>query len=403
MPRIRRSVYVFFHRYDAPFLAPGDLVRGVTEVRRAPQLLAISVLRSAEFEIGENDFGLLAAVPSDRWIDVEELAAEDRPRLRELAELGLLVSDEDNPRLEELLRRDEVLTEGRWNIYAALFHSLTKWRDVDFRRELGPELEELPVQSTAAVARLVDLHGEPPPHFQAVEQALSELELPLVRRRGQLFDALSRRKTARAFDREGAVTLDQLAILLYEVFGCRGYVPLGPGIAALKKTSPSGGSLHPIEAYVLVRQVAGVDAGIYHYRADSHALELLEPLVAANAEELAVKFTCGQSYFGGAGALFILTARFYRSFWKYRKHRRAYGVLLMDAGHLSQTLYLVCAELGLGAFVTAAINGADIEERLGLDPFAEGALAICGCGKPVSTPSELEPEFLPYVPRETTI
>jgi putative peptide maturation dehydrogenase len=360
-------------------------------------------LRSAEFEIGENDFGLLAAVPSDRWIDVEELAAEDRPRLRELAELGLLVSDEDNPRLEELLRRDEVLTEGRWNIYAALFHSLTKWRDVDFRRELGPELEELPVQSTAAVARLVDLHGEPPPHFQAVEQALSELELPLVRRRGQLFDALSRRKTARAFDREGAVTLDQLAILLYEVFGCRGYVPLGPGIAALKKTSPSGGSLHPIEAYVLVRQVAGVDAGIYHYRADSHALELLEPLVAANAEELAVKFTCGQSYFGGAGALFILTARFYRSFWKYRKHRRAYGVLLMDAGHLSQTLYLVCAELGLGAFVTAAINGADIEERLGLDPFAEGALAICGCGKPVSTPSELEPEFLPYVPRETTI
>jgi nitroreductase len=75
----------------------------------------------------------------------------------------------------------------------------------------------------------------------------------------------------------------------------------------------------------------------------------------------------------------------------------------MDAGHLSQTLYLVCAELGLGAFVTAAVNGADIEERLGLEPFVEGVLAVCGCGKPASAPSELEPGFLPYVPRETTI
>ena len=172
---------------------------------------------------------------------------------------------------------------------------------------------------------------------------------------------------------------------------------------ALKKTSPSGGSLHPIEAYVLVRNVTGLEAGIYHYRADRHALELLEGLSLADAEELAAQFTCGQTYFSHAGALFILTARFYRSFWKYRKHRRAYGVLLLDAGHLSQTLYLVCAELGLGAFVTAAVNGANIEERLGLEPFSEGVLAVCGCGRPGTAPSELEPEFLPYVPRETAI
>jgi hypothetical protein len=53
--------------------------------------------------------------------------------------------------------------------------------------------------------------------------------------------------------------------------------------------------------------------------------------------------------------------------------------------------------------VTAAINGANIEERLGLDPFTEGAVAVCGCGRPTLASSELEPEFLPYVPRETTI
>ena len=403
MPQIRRTVYVFFHRYDAPFLAPDDLVRGATGVRRTPRLLAISVLRGAEFEIGESDFELLATVPSDSWIDVDELPPEHRERLRELAELGLLVSDEDDPLLAELLRKDEQLNASRWNIYAALFHSLTKWRDIDLRRQAGRELDELPVPPADAVARFVETHGKPPSHFHVVRDATAEVELPAVERSGGVFDALSRRKTTRAFDREAAVTIAELATVLYESFGCHGYASLLPGITALKKTSPSGGSLHPIEAYVLVRNVADVGAGIYHYRADRHALDLLEPLAGPDAEELAAQFTCGQSYFAGAGAFFILTARFYRSFWKYRKHQRAYGVLLMDAGHLSQTLYLVCAELGLGAFVTAAINGANIEERLGLDPFTEGAVAVCGCGRPTRAPSELEPEFLPYVPRETTI
>ena len=403
MPQIRRTVYVFFHRYDAPFLAPDDLVRGATGVRRTPRLLAISVLHGAEFEIGESDFELLATIPSDSWIDVDELPPEHRERLRELAELGLLVSDEDDPLLAELLRKDEQLNASRWNIYAALFHSLTKWRDIDLRRQAGRELDELPVPPADAVARFVETHGKPPSHFHVVRDATAEVELPAVERSGGVFDALSRRKTTRAFDREAAVTIAELATVLYESFGCHGYASLLPGITALKKTSPSGGSLHPIEAYVLVRNVAEVGAGIYHYRADRHALDLLEPLAGPDAEELAAQFTCGQSYFAGAGAFFILTARFYRSFWKYRKHQRAYGVLLMDAGHLSQTLYLVCAELGLGAFVTAAINGANIEERLGLDPFTEGAVAVCGCGRPTRAPSELEPEFLPYVPRETTI
>jgi putative peptide maturation dehydrogenase len=171
----------------------------------------------------------------------------------------------------------------------------------------------------------------------------------------------------------------------------------------LKKTSPSGGSLHPIEAYVLVRNVEGVDPGLYHYRTEDHALEPLESLTASEAEEVAAGFVCGQSYFATAGALFILVARFQRIYWKYRKHQRAYNVLLLDAGHLSQTLYLVCEELGLGAFITGAINGANIEERLGLEPFAHGALAVCGCGRRTAAASSLEPRFVPYVPRETRL
>jgi putative peptide maturation dehydrogenase len=255
------------------------------------------------------------------------------------------------------------------------------------------------LQADTAVAAFVERYGKPPPHFHRVERGGRALELPLRSREGGVFAALRRRKTTRAFDPTAALSIEELGVVCYEVFGCHGLVAIGEDVTALKKTSPSGGSLHPIEAYVLIRNVGGVDPGLYHYRMDDHALEPLETFAADEAERLAGEFVCGQTYFANAGALFVLVARFARIFWKYRKHQKAYGVLLLDAGHLSQTFYLVCAELGLGAYVTAAINGANIVERLGLDEFSEGALAVCGCGKRSREPSALEPEFDAYVPR----
>ena len=91
--------------------------------------------------------------------------------------------------------------------------------------------------------------------------------------------------------------------------------------------------------------------------------------------------------------LAVLTARFARNHWKYRSHRKAYAGILMDAAHLSQTLQLVSTELGLGAFVTLAINARDIDDRLGLDGVAEGAVAMVGCGPRAPGRSPLELDF----------
>ena len=55
-------------------------------------------------------------------------------------------------------------------------------------------------------------------------------------------------------------------------------------------------------------------------------------------------------------------------------------VVHLDAGHLSQTMYLSATELGLGAFVTAAINDRVIEAELHLPPLREGAIALVGFG-----------------------
>jgi putative peptide maturation dehydrogenase len=172
----------------------------------------------------------------------------------------------------------------------------------------------------------------------------------------------------------------------------RGRVQAADDFEVLKKTSPSGGALHPTEAYLLVRAVEGLAPGLYHYRAGDHALQPM-PFEAGALDRLAWLAVGGQHWFANAHALVVLAPRFERNFWKYRDHPKAYRVAILDVGHLSQTLQLAATTLGLGSFVTAAINEVDIERAFGMDGIAEAPLAVCGVGVRADTManSELDP------------
>ena len=82
----------------------------------------------------------------------------------------------------------------------------------------------------------------------------------------------------------------------------------------VKRTSPSGGGLHPIEVYPLVAGIDGIASGLYRYNSRDHTLELVMAATAQEAAEMAAEFVCGQRYFASANVLFLMTARFYRSF-----------------------------------------------------------------------------------------
>jgi SagB-type dehydrogenase family enzyme len=92
-----------------------------------------------------------------------------------------------------------------------------------------------------------------------------------------------------------------------------------------------------------------------------------------------------------------MTARFARSFWKYRRHAKILRAILLDAGHLSQTFYLVCTQLGLGPYITAAIDDAELERALDLDPLFEAPLAVCGCGRAPAERSAARPRVSPPI------
>src|ERR671934_491139 len=402
MTRYRRTEYVIVHRQDTSFVDIPLLLQGIAQLAPLRQTFALSILSGEEHPITSEELEILFAVPAREWATTDEIRGDDPDAgatLGGLAERGLLLSDEERPRLAELRRRDEQLSSSAWNFFAALYHFMTRWGDVDVERALTheQEIERSGAPSDERLKALAERLRPPPPSFHAIERASATLELPQPSGDGPLHELLLRRKTTRAFDRDRPLTAEELSVVLRYTFGCQGTTPLLGDLVAIRKTSPSGGALHPIEVYPLVAAVDGVEPGLYHYRVDRHALELLSPLRAEEARELAVVFAAGQSYAASAAVVLVLTARFYRNFWKYRHHQKAYSVLLMDAGHVSQTFYLVCTELGLGAFVSAAINNRNIEERLEIDGFEEGALAVCGCGAPADVESELEPNFEPYV------
>jgi putative peptide maturation dehydrogenase len=344
--------------------------------------------------LDEGDLDTLLAVPLDRWVPAG--SAGDPERLRRLALAGLLISDDPDDRLVELRRRDRQLAEHGWYLYAALYHSLTRRLDTDL--DLAADLDERRRAKAATAISLRTARGGPPPSaFHRSPLARSVHDLPLDEPSGPFFDLLRRRRTVRTFDPDATMPSAQLSTILRTVFGSQGTVDHGNGYVLQKKTSPSGGALHPIEAYPLIRRVDGFEPGLYHYDVERHALELLEPMTEEAATEYLRSSTCGQGHFQHAAVAFVLTARFRRNFWKYWMQKDQYGVLLLDAGHLSQTLYLVATELGLDPFVTAVINHDALGARLGLDRYAEGALAVCGCG--VAAPSKLMPQFKAFSPR----
>ena len=116
---------------------------------------------------------------------------------------------------------------------------------------------------------------------------------------------------------------------------------------------PSAGAAYELELYLGVNLCDGLGRGFYHYDAGAHALAA----IGVPGDELEA-LLAGAEYSMGAPAapqiLITIAARFGRISWKYSSI--AYALILKDVGVLTQTLYLMATDMGLGGCAIGITN-----------------------------------------------
>ncbi len=211
-------------------------------------------------------------------------------------------------------------------------------------------------------------------------------QLPMLHNLPQLIE---NRRSARIYTQED-MTLDQLSFLLWS---CQGVKSIRGKSYATLRTVPSGGARHPFETYLIVRHVAGLKPGAYHYLPMEHALEFLHEV-----EDMDTRINetlCGQSWAAKANVLFYWSMVPYRAEWRYGIN--AHRVALIDAGHMGENLYLACTGIGLGCCAIGAFSDERCNQLFGLDGEDEFMLYVIPVGTVRSCDKAQEQSFYKFV------
>lgn len=197
--------------------------------------------------------------------------------------------------------------------------------------------------------------------YKAAIQIHLTVDFSSLKMTGDLNSCIAGRKSRRVFE-EDPVTLTELAYLLWATQGIRNTVQTEVKITF--RHVPSAGSRHPLETYLFLNQVEGLQRGLYHYRADLHLLEKLD--CDENYTEELKSALCDQTFAATAPVLFVWSAIPYRCEWRYGLKAAKY--ILLDAGHVCENLYLATENIGLGVCAVGAYDQDLLDELLGFMP-----------------------------------
>jgi SagB-type dehydrogenase family enzyme len=186
-----------------------------------------------------------------------------------------------------------------------------------------------------------------------------------------LDEALLRRKSIRHYA-PTPMTTDQISYLLWAATGLQ-RTERGNEY----RTAPSAGALYPVETYVVANRIEEVPAGVYHYSVRHHSLEIIKE--GEFSSDIAIA-ALGQKMCLEAAAVFIWTAIFRRSKWKYGE--RAYRYIYLDAGHIGQNLALAATAIGLGSCQVGALFDEEVNSIIGVDGTEESVVYMSVAGKP---------------------
>lgn len=208
-----------------------------------------------------------------------------------------------------------------------------------------------------------------PPQYKRYAEA-EKVELPKPQYRGMVLEeAIEKRRSIRDYSKE-AMGKTALSQLLYSAQGVTGKT-YGHSL----RSAPSAGALYPFEIYVVVNNVRDLPQGIYHYSVLDHSLELVK---AGDFSGQITDGGLGQEMLGAANVTFVLSAVFDRVRHKYGERGSRYTYI--EAGHISQNIYLQAVSLGLGSVSVGAFLDEKVNQLIGVDGRNEAVIYLHAVG-----------------------
>lgn len=181
-----------------------------------------------------------------------------------------------------------------------------------------------------------------------------------------VFDSIETRRSVRDYGDE-PLTVKEISTLLYVTQGIT-----GEG----KRAAPSAGALYPIETYLVANNIEGLEKGLYHYVPEEHSLEIIK---IGDFRNDIKKAGFLQDSLEKAAVDFIWTAVFERTTQKYGE--KGVKFIYLEAGHISENLYLQANSIGLGAVSIGGFNDEEVNSFLGVDGEKESVIYINAVGR----------------------
>ncbi len=166
--------------------------------------------------------------------------------------------------------------------------------------------------------------------------------------------ALKQRRTIRSFAAR-SLSLAQISQLLWGADGVsddRG-----------RRTAASAGATYPLDLYLAVGEhgVKDLAPGLYHYLPQDNALELT---LAGDIRGAIARASLNQTWMTQAPVMVVITGDYGRCTQRYGE--RGVRYTHMEAGGVSQNLFLEAEALGLGAGIVGAFSDAALAQALKL-------------------------------------
>ena len=191
--------------------------------------------------------------------------------------------------------------------------------------------------------------------------------------KNDLFVAIRDRESRRKFTGE-PLALEELAFLLWSTQGLK--KTLADGRVTIR-TVPSAGARHSFETYIAINNVTGLQPGVYRYLFLEHALELC--FESSDLVRQLIICGVGQRFVGECAACFFWSCIPYRMEWRYSI--ASHKIILLDAGHVCQNLYLACEAIGCGTCAVGSYHQQKTDAFLGLDGEEEFVIYLAPVGK----------------------